>query len=77
MRKGRRKHSTAPKAKVGLEAVRRWESVAQLAARYEVNTRQIPAWKHPLRRTWLADSATIEIGEAKGNGALVADCIER
>ena len=46
--------------------------MAELAAQYEVNTGQIPAWKHPLRRTWLADSATIEIGEAKGNGALVA-----
>ena len=68
MRKGRRKHSTASKAKVGLESVRRWESVAELAALYEVNTGQIPAWKHPLRRTWLADSATIEIGKPRAMG---------
>ena len=36
MPKGRRKHSPAFKAKVALEAVKGNETVAQLAARYEV-----------------------------------------
>ncbi len=46
--KGRRKHSPAFKTKVTLEAVRGEETVAQLAARYEVHPGQIQAWKKAL-----------------------------
>ncbi len=48
MRKGRRKHSEAFKAKVALEAVRGEETVAELAARYEVHPGQIQAGKQAL-----------------------------
>ena len=48
MFKGRRKHSPAFKAKVALEAVKREETVAQLAARYQVHPSQIQAWKKAL-----------------------------
>ena len=48
MSQGRRKHSTAFKAKVALEAVKGQEMVAQLAARYEVHPSQIQAWKKAL-----------------------------
>ena len=46
MSKERRKHSPAFKAKVALEAMKGEETVAQLAARYEVH--QIQAWKKSL-----------------------------
>ena len=59
MPKDRRKHSPSFKAKVALEAVRGEETVAQLAARYQV----IPArFRHGRRHSQkepLAFSATI------------------
>ena len=48
MSKQRRNHSPSFKAKVALEAVKREETVAQLAARYEVHPGQIQAWKKSL-----------------------------
>ena len=48
MSQGRRTHSPAFKAKVALEAVKGEETVAQLAARYEVHPGQIQAWKKTL-----------------------------
>ena len=58
MSQGRRKHSPAFKAKVALEAVKGEETVAQLAARYQVHPSQIQAWKKALPRGLPACSAT-------------------
>ena len=57
MSQGRRKHSPAFKAKVALEAVKGQETVAQLAARYEVHPGQIQAWKKALTEGDSASSA--------------------
>ena len=48
MSKQRRNHSPTFKAKVAQEAVKGEETVAQLAARYEVHPGQIQAWKKSL-----------------------------
>ena len=48
MSQGRRKHSPGLKAKVALEVLKGQETVAQLAARYEVHPGQIQAWKKAL-----------------------------
>ena len=48
MSKQRRKHNPAFKAKVALEAVKGEETVAQLAARYQVHPSQLQAWKKVL-----------------------------
>ena len=56
MSKERRKHSPAFKAKVPLEAVKGEETVAQPAARYESNPRQIQAWKKLL---WTAPPVSL------------------
>ena len=48
MSQGRRKHSPGFKAKVALEVLKGQETVAQLAARYEVHPGQIQAWKKAL-----------------------------
>ena len=48
MSQGRRKHRPAFKAKVALEALKGQETVAHLAARYEVHPGQIQARKKAL-----------------------------
>src|SRR5665213_1997378 len=45
MRKPRRNHSAAFKARVALEAIRREKTVAQIAAHHEVHANQVTTWK--------------------------------
>ncbi len=48
MRKPRRNHSAAFKARVALEAIRGEKTVAQIAAHHEVHATQVTAWKTEL-----------------------------
>jgi transposase len=48
MRKPRRNHSAAFKARVALEAIRGEKTVAEIAAHHEVHVTQVTAWKTEL-----------------------------
>jgi transposase-like protein len=48
MRKPRRNHSAAFKARVALEAIRGEKTVAEIAAHHEVHPTQVTAWKTQL-----------------------------
>jgi transposase-like protein len=45
MRKPRRNHSAAFKARIALEAIRGEKTVAQIAAHHEVHPNQVTTWK--------------------------------
>ena len=72
MLKGRRKHSPAFKAKLALEAVKGEETVAQLAARYEVHPGQIQAWKKALTEGAAGVFGNGQDQKAKNEAALIA-----
>lgn len=55
MKRPRRNHSPAFKARVALEALKGEKTLAQLAAQYDVHANQITSWKSQL----LENAATI------------------
>jgi transposase len=68
MKKPRRNHSPAFKARVALEAIRGEKTVAEIAAHHEVHATQVTAWK-----TQLLENATAVFG----GEAVAADERER
>ena len=72
MPQGRRKHTPAFKAKVALEAVRGEETVAQLAARYQVHPSQIQAWKRDLTEGAAGIFGNGQDQKARSEAALIA-----
>ncbi len=72
MSKDRRKHSPAFKARVTLEALKGQETVAQLAARYEVHPGQIQAWKKALVEGASGVFGNGKEQKARSDAALVA-----
>ena len=72
MPQGRRKHSPAFKAKVALEAVKGQGTVAQLAARYEVYSGQIQAWKKALTEGAAGVFGNGQDQKTRNDAALVA-----
>ena len=72
MSQGRRKHSPAFKAKVALEALKGQETVAQLAARYEVHLGQIQAWKKALTEGASGIFGNGKEQKSKNDAALIA-----
>jgi transposase len=65
MRRPRRNHSPAFKARVALEAVKGEKTVAELAKQFDVHPNQITAWKSELLQR-----ATEMFGGSAGDGAV-------
>ena len=72
MSKQRRKHNPAFKAKVALEAVKGEETVAQLAARYQVHPSQIQAWEKALTSGAAGVFSNGQEQKASSDAALIA-----
>ena len=72
MKESRRKHSPSFKAKVALEALKGEETVAQIAARYEVHPNMVTKWKKALQEEAAGIFSKEHIRKKKEDENLVA-----
>jgi transposase len=72
LKQSRRKHNPSFKARVALEAIKGEETIAELAARFEVHPSQIRKWKRAL-----TDGAASVFGEDQSQKKDDADLIAR
>ena len=68
MKRPRRNHSPAFKAKVALEALKGEKTIAQLAAHYDVHANQITSWKSAAVGERRRDFWRRRRGERHGSG---------
>lgn len=54
MRRKRRNHSPAFKAKIALEALKGDKTLAQLASEYDVHVNQIQSWRNQLKENMVS-----------------------
>ena len=66
MRKPRRNHSAAFKARIALEAIRGEKTVAQIASQHQVHANQVSTWKTQALESL---SAVFEKGPAEADSA--------
>ena len=77
MKQTRKKHSAAFKAKVALEALKCEQTMAELAARYEVHPNQIHNWKRQLLDGAQSIFQTGRLTEISANNDALVDTLYR
>lgn len=77
MKQSRRKHNPSFKARVALEAIKGEETIAELAARFEVHPSQIRKWKKALTEGAAGIFSEDRDEKKKGEANLIAQLYQQ
>ena len=77
MTENRRKHNSAFKAKVALEALKGEETIAQLGSRFEVHPSQVRKWKRQMEEGAAGIFGDDHAEKKKDDQALVAQLYQQ